>query len=191
MPNYKIEIATGNETFITLQDILPETNKKLKILFVAKVPAPISVDDGHYFQGKQGKTFWNLLKSYGIINVPAGDKADEHLIEHGYGIIDIVKKPKQYSDEPTKCEYLMGMNRIIATIEKHRPEVIVFVYKGVLDKIMKYKFGFKDRSTYGFNDDLNDLFSGSRVFVFPMPGTPCTKEKINTSMLELENYIMK
>ncbi len=84
--------------------------------------------------------FWNKLKDYKIINVPFGEFEDEYLLEHRYGITDIVKKPRGYGNEPSDEEYKAGLNNILNLIKLHRPKVIVFVYKKVLDQILKFGF---------------------------------------------------
>jgi len=45
-----------------------------------------------------------------------------------------------------------------------------------LDQILRLGFELSKKSTYGFNPDLEEDLEerlGSRVFVFPMSGTPC------------------
>jgi len=49
-------------------------------------------------------------------------------------------------------------------------------------------FNRREKSTYGFNDDLNERFH-FRVFVFPMPGTPCTSAQAITAMTELAQLL--
>lgn len=188
---YRIKISSPDGSFDTLKDILPKENIKLDILFIAKVPAPCSVDIGHYFQGKQGQMFWNILQNYGLLRVPFGKKEDDVLLEHRYGIMDIIKKPREYGSEPTRSEYISGMERILDTVNRFKPKVVVFVYKGVLDKILAFEFDVKKKALYGFNDNLSAFFGGSRVFVFPMPGTPCKSQTAKRSMNELKEYLSK
>jgi mismatch-specific thymine-DNA glycosylase len=187
MLNYQIEISVSGEKVKTLKDILPE-NKKLKILFIAKTPALKSVENGHYFQGKQGRMFWNKLSEYRILSVPFGNYEDDYLLKNNFGITDIVKVPRDYGNEPSCEEYKEGSLRILNIIQKYEPKVIVFVYKKVLDNILKFSFELKTKSVYGFNPQLQKFF-GSQVFVFPMPGTPCTKEEAIISMNQLKNQI--
>ncbi|MEY8000947.1 hypothetical protein AB8U03_12220 [Clostridium sp. Mt-5] len=74
MTDYRIQIQVDGETIETLQDILPQ-GSELNILFVGKVPTPFSVKEGHYFQGRQGKMFWNKLQKYtGSCNYPLSYK---------------------------------------------------------------------------------------------------------------------
>ncbi|MFW9989634.1 MAG: uracil-DNA glycosylase family protein, partial [Candidatus Odinarchaeota archaeon] len=145
--------------------------------FIGKTPAPISVEKGHYFQGKQGKMFWNKLIEYDILSIRTRTYEDENLIENNYGITDIVKEPKPFGLEPTNEEYQSGLKKIEKIIEKYKADVIVFVYKKVLDNILKMRFNFTSKSNYGMNSNLDDLL-GAKVFVFPMPGTPCSKQQL-------------
>ena len=188
MKNYQIEITVDGKKHKTLSDILPD-NGNLDILFIAKTPAPTSVDKGHYFQGRQGTMFWNKLSEFDILKVPYGQYADNYLLSNNYGITDIVKIPKSYGNEPSNEEYKQGLSRILDVIEKYNPKVIVFVYKKVLDNIIKLSFGISDKSDYGFNSKLDEYFK-SKVFVFPMPGTPCKREQATQSMSELKKVIL-
>ena len=166
----------------TLSDILPET-PGLKALFIAKTPAPRSVEAGHYFQGKQGQQFWARLKTYGLLHQTTKFE-DDCLLDHGFGLTDIVKEPRSFGSEPSAEEYAAGIARIIHLIELHRPAVIIFVYKRVLDEILRQHFGVRTKSVYGFNPSFNVKF-GTQVFAFPLPGTPCTAPTADRVMREL------
>ena len=189
MANFRTRITFEGKSHDTLADILPDTGY-LEILFIAKTPAIVSVVAGHYFQGKQGTMFWNRLSEYNILKVPNGIFADECLLLNNYGITDIVKVPRNYSNEPSDEEYRSGLQRILTVIEKYKPKVIVFVYKKVLDTIVKLNFGIQAKSNYGFNAQLDKCFN-SKVFVFPMPGTPCKAGEAIQSMKALKNLLNK
>ena len=184
--NYRTKIKIDGKEVETLKDILPE-QPGLDILFIAKTPALKSVEAGHYFQGTQGTMFWNRLREYGILeNVSTFE--DEGLLGQNYGITDIVKVPRNYGNEPSNQEYQDGLRRILDLIQKHSPRVIVFVYKKVLDQILKNGFNVRSKSQYGFNHEFAKMF-GSEVFVFPMPGTPCSREQAQISMDELVAFM--
>lgn len=188
--NHKIKIIVDGKRIYTLEDILPP-KPGLKILFIAKTPALCSVEKGHYFQGKQGTSFWNKLTEYGLLSVPTGEFHDDYLLQHKYGITDIVKVPRNYGNEPSDEEYHEGMQKILELIKIHKPKVVVFVYKGVIDKILKFNFNISEKSDYGFNDNLDHFFEGARVFVFPMPGTPCKSERAKMLMSKLKSILNK
>jgi G:T/U-mismatch repair DNA glycosylase len=181
-----ITIQVNGSNVRTLQDILPSP-PGLRVLFVAKTPAPTSVAAGHYFQGRQGRMFWNRLTKYGLLHPTTGYE-DDSLVSHGFGITDIVKVPREFGNEPSDEEYRAGVDRILELIAVHKPEVVVFVYKRVLDKVLKLRFGLYERSDYGSNPDLDRHF-GARVFVFPMPGTPCTSVQADEAMRALAQIL--
>jgi len=188
MKTHAVIVKENEREYETLEDILPE-QPGLRILFVGKTPARVSVNAGHYFQGKQGRMFWNKLLAYGIL-VSTTEYEDDSLLENGFGITDIVKKPRSYGDEPSDDEYRQGLDRILNLIAEYSTLVVVFVYKAVLDKILKFSFGIRERSLYGFNPSLDDRL-GCKVFVFPMPGTPCKKDLADCAMTDLVRVINK
>src|SRR5208337_4194527 len=177
-----ITIVVEGREVSTLRDILPMP-PGLRVLFVGKTPAPVSVGEGHYFQGKHGREFWKMLKRYSLLN-PTTAFEDDALLDHGYGITDIAKVPREYGKEPSRSEYAEGSDRVLNLIRCHRPKVVVFVYKKVLDKVLRFRFGIENKSTYGFNPSLESHF-GSRIFAFPLPGTPCNKADAESAMREL------
>jgi len=180
---HRTTIRVGDRNVETLADILPRTGP-IKMLIVAKTPALVSVRAGHYFQGRQGRMFWNRLHDYGLLDAPAGSFEDDALIAHGYGLTDIVKAPRDYGSEPSNEEYRGGIERILDLVAQLEPQVLLFVYKRVLDQILTVAFDHPDKANYGFNPDLDTDF-GCRVFAFPMPGTPCTSAQAITAMSEL------
>jgi uracil-DNA glycosylase len=192
-----MQALKGNQTYVsvegqkvlTLRDILPAPEAPgLRALFVAKTPAPSSVEAGHYFQGRHGTNFWNSLKKYGLLGPTTGFE-DDLLLEHGYGLTDIVKLPRAFTKEPSVQEYIDGSPRIIGLIRTHRPKVVVFVYKRVLDAIIRLQFGRKQKTDYGFNKNLENDF-GARVFAFPLPGVGrCTATQMCLAMQELCDYM--
>ena len=154
------------------------------MLIVAKTPALASVEAGHYFQGRQGQMLWNRLRDYGVLKAMPGTYEADTLLSQSYGLTDVVKVPRDYGNEPTDGEYRSGAERILRLITRLQPEVVMFVYKRVLDQMLRLWFGRVEKSTYGFNPDLDGLI-GSRVFVFPMPGTPCTSAEAVKAMSAL------
>jgi hypothetical protein len=54
--------------------------------------------------------------------------------------------------------------------------------------MLRLSFDRPGKSNYGFNPDLDDLF-GSVLFVFPMPGTPCTRAEAVKAMSGLADRL--
>ena len=192
--NFRIQIEYEGKLITTLRDILPDKLMCLRMLIIGKRPALVSVEKRYYLQGRQGKMFWKYLSEYGLLNVTVGKYAneekyeDEELLNHGFGITDIVKVPGEAGTEPSNAEYRTGIDRVKEVIKEYSPSIVLFVYKGALDAWLKLVCGRKSKSIYGFNYDLEALF-GRKVFVFPMPGTPCKKEEAHRAMQELANVM--
>jgi G:T/U-mismatch repair DNA glycosylase len=183
---YQTEIEVDGTSVKTLSDILPSSGP-MKMLIVGKTPALKSVEVGHYFQGQHGTMFWNKLKEYGLLSVPPGKYEDEVLLDHGYGITDIVKVPRSYGNEPSDAAYKAGLERMIGLISKLQPTVLLFVYKRVLDRILLLKRARVQTTNYGFNPSLEYVF-GCQIFVFPMPGVGgITKMIISQAMEDLRS----
>lgn len=182
--NHSVKVRENGKEYRTLEDILP-VDGTLDLLIIGKVPAPTSVASGHYFQGKQGKAMWNKLTEYGILRQTT-PYHDDSLLANKIGITDIVKEPREYGAEPTLSEYIDGKERILVIIEKYAPKVIFFVYKPVVEALVP----FLSKVEYGFNDHLSRYFNGSKVFLFPMPGTgKVTKTIIDAAMRSLKNEV--
>lgn len=122
------------------------------------------------------------------MRVPRGQLEDEVLLDHEYGIADIAKAPRELGREPSGDEHSEGSARIRTLARRLRPHVLLFVYRGTLDRAIRHGRGLASRSAYGFSKELDALF-GSAVFVFPMPGTPCTKETAGRVMRELRGAL--
>lgn len=184
--NHQTTVIINEQAVQTLSDILP-SNGPVKMLIIGKTPAPCSVQKGHYFQGKQGKVFWRHLREHNLLPTPPDKYEDQILLEHGYAITDVVKAPRSYGSEPTDNEYKEGWQRISALISELRPHVLLFVYKGTLDKILRLTYGRKAKAKYGFNDELEDLFR-CKVFAFPM-SPQCKREVTYKAMVELRTIL--
>lgn len=182
MGNHSTKIRIDGKWVDTLADILPAT-PGLMVLFVGKTPTLKSVEVGHYFQGRHGRMFWNLLVNNGLL-CRKGPFEDDVLLEYGYGITDIVKVPRPYRSEPSVAEYRAGVPRVLDIISDHKPRVVVFIYKRVLDNVLRLGFRRNVKTRYGSNPDVDGLF-GSCVFAFPMPGTPCRRSEAKAAMFEL------
>lgn len=180
MANNRISIEIDGQQAPTLRDILPG-NPGLRILFIGKTPAPKSVEAGHYFQGAQGKAFWKALRTYRILE-PTTPFEDDSLLANGFGLTDIAKVPRVFGNEPSEEEYRSGSARILELIRLHKPCVAVFVYKRVLDQMLRIAFGLSAKSAYGFNPAYDELFS-ARVFAFPLPGVGgCSRSMGHSAM---------
>jgi len=185
--DYRIEMTFDGLQVTTLADILPERGP-LRMLIVGKTPSPASVEAGHYFQGRMGRGLWKRLDEAGVLHAPPGGFADEAVLENGFALTDICKLPRPFGQEPSEAEYREGWDRVSRLVAELRPRVLTFAYKGALDKVLKYSYGWEHKSCYGFNDDLMRTF-GRRVFAFPLPGVACTAREARRHMGDLAGVL--
>lgn len=185
--NYKTTITVDGVTYDTLQDILPEVGKQLKVLIIGKTPSLNSVLKGHYFQGTRGKTFWRKLNALGLLKYPLDEYADDYLLEQGFGVTHISKIPREYKPlNAVECR--KGYIRLMEKIELYKPKLLIFTYKNALDSLMSAVLNESIRAKYGFNPSFDEILH-SAVFVYPMPGTICTKAEAEVCFKDLVSYM--
>ena len=181
--NHRTKINVDGGTVTTLADIVPARGP-LRVLFIGRSPSPASVEAGHYLQGRMGKGLWRRLDEAGLLCAPPGCFADDCLLENGYGMTDLCKLPRPFGEEPDRAEYEAGWERVGSLVMRLRPRILVFVFRGSIDKVLRYSFGWEHKAGYGFNDDLMRTF-GRRVFAFPLPGVACTAREAQRHMVDL------
>ena len=110
----------------TLADLPPLRDR---LLFVGLNPSPVSVEAGHYHQGRLGRTFWRRLMLAGILP-PATpvETADDALVAAGHGITDLIKSVSA-RDEATDAALTAGVGPLWQKIALWRPAAVVFIYK--------------------------------------------------------------
>lgn len=123
---HRTTIDVAGRQVTTLADLPPLRDR---LLFVGLNPSPVSVEVGHYHQGRLGRTFWRRLMTAGVI--PAGtpiEAADDALLAAGHGITDLHKVPTP-RDEASDAELTAGVGPLWQKIAIWRPAAVVFVYK--------------------------------------------------------------
>jgi TDG/mug DNA glycosylase family protein len=123
---HRMPILVHGETTETLVDLPPLRDR---LLFVGLNPSPVSVEAGHYHQGRLGRTFWRRLMIAAVL--PPGtpiETADDALVAAGHGITDLRKEPSP-RDEATDAELTAGVGPLWQKIAIWRPGAVVFVYK--------------------------------------------------------------
>ena len=123
---HRITTLIDGEQVETLADLPPLRDR---LLFVGLNPSPVSVEAGHYHQGRLGQTFWRRLMTAGVI--PRGtpiETADDALMAAGHGITDLIKLPTP-RDEATDAALTAGVGPLWQKIAIWRPAAVVFIYK--------------------------------------------------------------
>jgi TDG/mug DNA glycosylase family protein len=149
------------------------------LLFVGLNPSPVSVEAGHYHQGRLGRTFWRRLMTAAIL--PAGtpvETADEALVAAGHGITDLRKVPTA-RDDATDAELLAGVGPLWQKIALWRPAAVVFIYK----RAATIAAG---RSLDAHWGQLDGVALGGRP-CFLMPGAYAPTEQVDEGLNYLRN----
>ena len=123
---HRTSIRVGIATVETLADLPPLRDR---LLFVGLNPSPVSVEAGHYFQGRLGHLFWRRLMTAGIL--PPGTDiatADDALMDAGHGLTDLRKAPSA-RDEASDAILRAGVGPLWQKVAIWRPAAVVFVYK--------------------------------------------------------------
>ena len=110
----------------TLADLPPLRDR---LLFVGLNPSPVSVEAGHYHQGRLGQTFWRRLMLAGVIppGTPISDRrrcARRRRPRH--------HRPAQGPDAARhrdRCPLTSGVGPLWQKIAIWRPAAVVFIYK--------------------------------------------------------------
>lgn len=90
----------------TLADLPPLRDR---LLFVGLNPSPVSVEAGHYHQGRLGRTFWRRLMLAEVLPARTPiETADDALMATGHGITDLLKLPTP-RDVATDAELTAGV----------------------------------------------------------------------------------
>ena len=123
---HRITLVLDGLPVETLADLPPEAGC---LLFVGLNPSPVSVEAGHYHQGRLGRSFWRRLVQAQIL--PPGTDlacADDALVEAGHGITDLLKLPTP-RDTATGAGLRAGVGPLFQKVAVWRPAAVVFVYK--------------------------------------------------------------
>jgi hypothetical protein len=92
-------------------------------------PSLVSVEAGHYHQGRLGRAFWaRLIKATILPADTAIETADDALVAAGHGITDLLKTPTA-RDEATDLALTAGVGPLWQKVAIWRPAACVFVYK--------------------------------------------------------------
>lgn len=123
---HRTRIVVDGELIETLADLPPLRDR---LLFVGLNPSPVSVETGHYHQGRLGRTFWRRLMLATLLPAGSGiETADDALMAAGHGITDLRKVPSP-RDDATDAQLTVGVGPLWQKIAVWRPAAVVFIYK--------------------------------------------------------------
>jgi double-stranded uracil-DNA glycosylase len=170
-----IELVNG-QVVETLADLPPLRDR---LLFVGLNPSPVSVEAGHYHQGRLGRAFWERLIRATIL--PAGtaiETADDALVAAGHGITDLLKDPTA-RDEASDGVLRAGVGPLWQKVAIWRPAAVVFIYKRGAEAAAGRKLVEKWGQLAGV------ALSGRPCFLMPAPYAPT--EEVDEGLNLLRN----
>lgn len=100
----------------------------LDVLFVGTNPGAKSALIGHYFAGASNM-FWRLMHEAGFTSERLTTEADRRMLDYGYGLTDVVKRPTRSTTELRGADGRGARKRLDAVIARHRPGTVAFVGK--------------------------------------------------------------
>lgn len=160
---HRTTIVVAGRELETLADLPPLRDR---LLFVGLNPSPVSVESGHYFQGRLGRTFWRRLITADILPPDTDiDTADDTLAAAGHGVTDLLKVPTA-RDEATDAVLRGGVGPLWQKVAIWRPAAIVFVWKRAAEIVAARKL----EEPWGQLEGV--ALSGRPCFLMPGPYAP-------------------
>jgi double-stranded uracil-DNA glycosylase len=119
-----------SEPSATLPNLLRDG---LDVVFVGINPSLYSVAQGHYFARRTNR-FWPCFSRSILSEAARGalgvarlePEHDRALLEFGFGFTDVVKRATARASEVSLTEFVEGVSRLTAELQRHRPRVACF-----------------------------------------------------------------
>lgn len=158
MTSHRVTADWMGEQVVTLEDLL---RPGLRIVCVGINPSCVSVEAGHYYQGRAGQRFFARLRLISLIPAAPRGGEDDAAFEAGVGFTDIVKRPTASAKDLRSAEYVHGRELLATKLGDIKPRLILFTYKKAAEAV----FGRFEGN--GFVEGLQ--LAGAEVFVMPGP----------------------
>jgi TDG/mug DNA glycosylase family protein len=163
---HRTTIVIDGRPIETLADLPPLRDR---LLFVGLNPSPVSVEAGHYHQGRLGRAFWGRLMVATILPADTPiDTADDALVAAGHGITDLLKVPTA-RDDASDATLTAGVGPLWQKIAIWRPAAIVFVYKRAAEVAAGRRLEEKWGQLHGV------ALAGRPCFLMPGPYAPANE----------------
>ena len=133
----------------------------LRVLFCGINPGLYTAAIGHHF-GRPGNRFWPTLHRAGFTPRLLSPYEEQELLPLGYGITNVVDRATAAADELTDAEMVEGGRKLVAKIERYKPQVLAVVGVGA------YRVAFdRKKAKVGRQDD--HTIAGAEVWALPNP----------------------
>lgn len=134
---------------------------RLKLVFVGINPGFISAAARHYYANPRN-CFWRLLHEAELTPVRLRPDEDERLLEFGYGLTDIVKRPSRGAGDLRTHEFVANRQRLLRLVRRLKPRAVCFNSKTAFEGY------FGKRAFRGFGRQTVRL---ANIPIFVLPST--------------------
>jgi double-stranded uracil-DNA glycosylase len=132
----------------------------LRVLFVGINPGLYSAATGHHF-ARPGNRFWPALHRAGFTTRVLHPSEQAELLQHGYGITNLVNRATATADQLAPAEFVAGRRRLAAKVKRHRPKIVAFLGVGAYC----HAFALRNAAIGPQPERLH----GAQVWVLPNP----------------------
>src|SRR5438874_2082222 len=126
MQSHRVQEEWMGEQVTTLEDLL---RLGLRAVCVGINPSPVSVEAGHYYQGRLGQGFFARLRGAGVLPASFDGYEDDVAFAAGIGFTDIVKRPTPSEKEVRLEEFVHGRELLEAKLVENKPALVIFTFK--------------------------------------------------------------
>ena len=141
----------------TIRDVIAPD---LQVLFCGINPGLYSAATGHHF-ARPGNRFWPALHLGGFSQRLLHPSEERLLLDHGYGITNLVARSTAAADELAPEEFIAGHKRLAAKVRRYRPRAVAVLGVGA------YRLAFgKPKAALGRQPEK---LEGALLWVLPNP----------------------
>ena len=101
----------------------------LRVLFCGINPGLYTAAVGHHF-ARPGNRFWPALFAAGFTDRLVSPFDELELLEHGYGVTNVVMRATATADELTREELREGGKRLVRKVRRYRPAFLAVLGLG-------------------------------------------------------------
>ena len=132
----------------------------LAVLFCGINPGLMTAATGHHF-ARPGNRFWPALHGAGFSDRRLSPWEEHRLLEHGYGITNLVARATATADELTRAELAAGRRRLERRARRNAPAWVAVLGVGA------YRAAFgRPLAAVG---PQPETLAGARLWVLPNP----------------------
>jgi double-stranded uracil-DNA glycosylase len=161
----------------TLEDLL---RPGLSAVCVGINPSLVSVEAGHYYQGRLGKLFLSRLRRVAVLPAALDGYEDDALYAKGVGFTDLVKRPTARASGLRREEFAYGRAILLDKLSDVQPRLVIFTYK----RVAQVLFGRVDRPGPLRGDDVLPLDG------FLMPGPYERRDRVELVLSDLRGRLL-